>query len=55
MPQDNNQPTGITIGEDLQIKEFHEVSHKLDIVDQRVKTIDIAKIIQDQIQIEATI
>ena len=55
MPLDNNEPTDITIVEDLQIKEKHENSHKIDIVDQTVKTIDIEIIIQDQIQKEATI
>ena len=55
MPLDNNQPKDITIVEDLQIKKIHKNSHKIDIVDQTVKTIDIEITIQDQIQIEATI
>ena len=53
MPLDNNHPPDITIMEDLQTKEIHKISHKIDIVDQTVKTIDIEIIIQDQTQIEA--
>ena len=55
MPLDNNHPTVITIVENLQLKEIHETSHKLDIVDQTVKTINIEIISEDQTQIEATI
>ena len=55
MPLDNNLPTDITIVENLQIKETHEISHRIDTVDETVKTIDIKIIIQDQIQIEAII
>ena len=55
MSLDSNHPTDITNVEDLRIKEFHEISHGIDIVDQTVKTIDIEIIIQDQIQTEATI
>ena len=54
IPLDNNHPTDITIVEDPQIKEIHEISHKIDIVDQTVKTIIIEITIQDQTQIEAT-
>ena len=52
MSLDNNHPTNITIVEDLQIKEIHVISHKIDIVDQTVKTINIEIIIQDQAQTE---
>ena len=55
MPLDNNYATDITIVEDLQIKKIHKISHKTDIIDQTVKTIDIELIIQDQIQVIATI
>ena len=55
MPLYNNHPTDITIVEELQIKEIHEITHKIDIVDQTIKTINIEAIIQDQTQIEATI
>ena len=55
MPLDNNLPTDITFVENLQIKETHEISHRIDTVDETVKTIDIKIIIQDQIQIEAII
>ena len=36
MSLDNNHPKGMTIVEDLQIKEIHEISQKIDIVDQTV-------------------
>ena len=39
---------------DLQTKKSYEISHKIEIVDQTVKTINIEIIILDQIQIEAT-
>ena len=55
MSLDSSHPTDITSVEDLRIKEIHEISHGIDIVDQTVKTIDIKIIIQDQIQTEATI
>ena len=55
MPLDNNHPTDITIVEDVQIKKIHEISRKIDIIDQKVKTINIKIIIQDQTQTEATI
>ena len=50
IPLDNNHLTEITTAEDLQIKEIHEVFHKIDIVDQTVKTINIEITIQDQTQ-----
>ena len=53
MSLDNNHPLDINIVEDLQIEEFHEISHKIDIFDQTVKTINIEIIIQDQTQTEA--
>ena len=40
--------------EDLQIKEIHEISHKTDIVDQTVRTINIETTIQDQTQTGVT-
>ena len=40
-PLDNNHRTDITFVEDLQIKEIHKISDKIDIVDQTVKTISI--------------
>ena len=52
MSLENNHPTDMTIVEDLQIKEVHVVSHKVDIVDQTVKTTNIEIIIQDQTQTE---
>ena len=55
MSLDNNHSTDITIEENLRIKKIHEISHRIDIVDQTVKTIDIKIIVQDQIQIEATV
>ena len=55
MSVDNNHPTDKTILEDLQIKEFHETSHKIDMVDQTVKIVKIEIIIQHQTQVEATI
>ena len=55
MSLDNNHHTDITIVEDLRIKEIHEISHRIDIVNQTVKTIHIKIIFPDQIQIEATI
>ena len=55
MSLDNNHPTDITIVEDLQIKEIHEFSHTIEIVDQIVRTMDIKIIFQDQFQIEAII
>ena len=55
MPLDNNNSTDITIVEDLQIKKNQKISHQIDIVDQTVKTIDVEIVIQDQIQMEATI
>ena len=55
MSLDNTSTTDITIVEDLLIKEIHEISHKIDIVDQTVKTINVEIIIQDQTEIEATI
>ena len=54
IPLDKNHPTEKTIAEDLQMKEFHEISHKLDIVDQTVRTINIERTIQDQTQTEVT-
>ena len=55
MSLDNTHTTDITIVEDLLIKEVHEISRKIDIVDQTVKTINVEIIIQDQTEIEATI
>ena len=52
IPLDNNHLTEITIAVDLQIKEIHEISHKIDIVDQTVETINIEITIQDQNQTE---
>ena len=54
MSLENNHSRDITIVEDLQIKEIHVISHKIDIIDQTVKTINIEIIIQDQTQTEAT-
>ena len=51
---DNNHLTGITIAKNLQITENHEISQKLDIVDQTVKIINVEKTIQDQTQSEVT-
>ena len=48
MPLDNNHPSDITIVDDLQIKKIQEISHKIDIVDQTVKAINIETIIHDQ-------
>ena len=48
IPLDDNQFTEITTTEDLQINEIHEISHKTDIVDQTVKTINTELVIQDQ-------
>ena len=41
IPPDNNHLTEISTAEDLRIKENHKLSHKKDIVDQTVKTINI--------------
>ena len=43
-----------TIAEDLQIEEIFEISHKIDIVGQTVKTINNEVNIQDQTQTEVT-
>ena len=40
--------------EDLEIREIHEISHKIDIINQTIKTISIAITIHDQTQIEVT-
>ena len=48
MTLDNNHPSDITTVDDLQIKENHEIPHKIDMVDQTVKTIKIETIIHDQ-------
>ena len=53
IPLDNNYQK-ITIAEVLQIKETHDISHKIDIVDQTVKTINIEIVIQDETQTEVT-
>ena len=53
-PLDNNHSTDITLAEDLQIKEIHEISQKRDVVDQTVRTINIETTIQDQTQTEVT-
>ena len=51
---DNNHLTEITTVEGPQTKKIHAFSHKIDIFDQIVKTINIEIIIQDQIQTEVT-
>ena len=51
MPLDNKYPTDRTIVKDLQIKEIHEISHKIYIVDQTVKTINIETIKLEQKQL----
>ena len=51
IPLDNHHFNEITIAEDLQ-KKIHEISHKIDLVDQTVKTINIEITIQDQTQTE---
>ena len=50
IPLENSHLTEITTAENLQIEEIHKVSHKVDIVDQTVKTINVEIIIQDQIK-----
>ena len=54
IPLDNNQPTDITIAKDLQIKETHEISLRIDIDDQTLRTINIESTIRDQTQTEVT-
>ena len=51
---ENNHSTDLTIVEDRQIKEIHEISHKIDIVDQTFKITSIEITFQDQTQLEAT-
>ena len=49
-----NHLSGITTAEDLQIEEIHKISHKIDIVDQTVKTTKIEITIKHQTQTEVT-
>ena len=53
-PLDNNHLTEIIIAEDPQIEEIHNISHRIDIFDQTVKTIKIEISIQEQTQTEKT-
>ena len=55
LPPENKHPADNTIAEDVQLKEIHEVSHKIDIVDQTVRTIIIETTFQDQTQTEVFI
>ena len=50
--QETNHPITLVIELDLQNKEIHEISHKIDIVDQIVKIISVETTIHDQIQTE---
>ena len=50
--QKTSHPIILVIEVDHQNKEIHEISHKIDIVDQIVKIISIEVIIHDQIQTE---
>ena len=54
IPLDNNYLTQLTTAENLQIEGFHEISHKIDLVNQTVITIKIVITIQDQTQTELT-
>ena len=54
IPLDNNHLIDLAIAEDLQIEEKHEISHKIDIVDQTVKTINVEITFQDQAQTKVT-
>ena len=54
IPLENNHFTKITIAQDLHIEEIHKISHKIDIVDQTLKTINIEINIQDQTRTEVT-
>ena len=53
--QETNHLILLVLQVDLQNKEIHEISHKIDIVDQIVKLISIETTIHDQIQSEENI
>ena len=49
---DNNDPTIITLAGDLQIKEFYNISHKIDIAGLILQIINFKSAAQDQTQTE---
>ena len=49
---DHNPPIKKVFAEDHQVNKIHKIVHKIDVADQKVKTISIETIALDQTQIE---